>query len=153
VQVGPTYKPPFNPNDPATPIAWKHVKVNLTQFKNLTGIQIGLESSVREEYANGTGTANLIDNIMIRRSIVGMKENLLAGQLHVFPNPSNGNFSVSLPAGKAYSLEVTDLTGKIIQKLTANGETNLKLDNTAKGIYLLKVTSEGATAVRKLIVE
>jgi hypothetical protein len=157
VQEGPTYRPPFDPTNPATPIVWKHYKIDLFAFKNLTGLQIGLESSVKEEYANGTGPANLLDNIMVVRRLVagptGMKENTLASQLTVFPNPSNGLFNVSLPAGKAYNLEVTDLTGKVIRTQKANGETQLKLDNTAKGIYLLKVTSEGATTVKKLIVE
>jgi hypothetical protein len=156
-QVGPTYRPPFDPTNPATPIAWKHYKVDLTQFKNDPSVLIGLESSVKEAFANGTGPANLLDDVMVLRRLVsgptGVKENALASQLNVFPNPSNGQFNVSLPAGKAYNLEVTDLTGKVIRAQKANGNTQLKLENTAKGIYLLKVTSEGATTVKKLIVE
>jgi hypothetical protein len=153
-QVVPTFRPPFDPNNPATPIAWKHIKVDLSPFKNLTGVQIGLESSVKEAYANGTGTANLVDNIRIACSrIMGEKENALASQVNVFPNPSTGLFQVSLPAGKAYSLEVTDLTGKTIHRQTATGNAQLKLENQAKGIYLLKIIGEGNTSVRKLIVE
>jgi hypothetical protein len=152
-QVGPTHRPPFDPSNPATPIAWKHITVDLSTYKNQSGLQIGLESSVKEAFASGTGPANLIDNIMIRCISLGVKENALASQVNVFPNPSNGLFNVSLPAGKTYSLEVMDLTGKLIQRQNATGDLQLKLDNTAKGIYLLKVTSEGATTVRKLIVE
>jgi hypothetical protein len=153
-QIGTTYRPPFT----GTPIVWKHYKVDLTQFKNDPTVMIGLESSVKEAYANGAGPANLLDNVMVLRRLVvsaptGVKENTLASQLNVFPNPSNGQFNVSLPAGKAYSLEVTDLTGKVICTQKANGNTQLKLENPAKGIYLLKVTSEGATTVKKLIVE
>jgi hypothetical protein len=149
-QVGPTYRPPFS----GTPITWTSYKVDLTAFKNQAGIQVGLESNVKEAYANGAGTANLVDNVMIKRRIIsGTKADVLATKLSVYPNPSNGNFNVSLENGKAYSLDVTDLAGKSILKQTAKGDTQLKLENAAKGIYLLKVSSEGATTVRKLIVE
>lgn len=152
-QVGPTYRPPFA----GTPINWQKVKVNLYAYRNDPNVRIGLESSVKEAYDNGNGTANLIDNVVVKRRIVqptGIKENQLSAQLSVFPNPSAGQFNISLPKGKTYQLEVTDLTGKTIRKEQANGSAvELNLTGTAKGIYLLKVTSEGSTVVRKLIVE
>ncbi len=115
-QVGPTYRPPFDPTNPATPNTWRRIKVNLFAYKNLPTILIGLESSVKEEFANGTGTANLIDNVTIVRRLAtptGVKENDLSSQLNVFPNPGNGMFNIDLPTGKTYELEVTDLTGKV----------------------------------------
>jgi hypothetical protein len=150
-QVGPTYRPPFT----GSPINWQKVKINLFSYKNLPSIQIGLESSVKEGFANGAGTANLLDNIYITRHIVnGVKADLLLSQVHVFPNPSTGIFNVDLPEGKVYQLEVTDLTGKVLYKQAANGGTNqLNLEGAAKGIYLLKVNSQNGSAVRKLIVE
>jgi hypothetical protein len=146
-----TYRPPFT----GTPIQWQRVNIDLSAFKNLTGLQIGLESSVREQYANGAGTANLIDNITISRSApnVGIRENVLASQLHVMPNPSTGNFLVSLPEGKTCQLEVTDLTGKHVMRQEAKGDTQLNLEKIAKGIYLLKVSNQDGSAVRKLILE
>jgi hypothetical protein len=71
----------------------------------------------------------------------------------VFPNPSASLFNVSLPAGKNYKLEVMDLAGKSILKQQTNGNTQLKLENAAKGVYLLKVSCEGNTTMRKLIVK
>ncbi len=155
-QEGPTYRPPFNPNNPATPNTWRHIKVDLFAYKNAPSIMIGLESNVMQDYANGAGTANLIDNVRIARRLVtttGVIENTLSSQLKVYPNPGNGLFNVSLPAGKAFNLEITDLTGKVIQRRKTLGETRLKLENTAKGIYLMKVTGEDGSAIRKLIVE
>ncbi len=102
-QVGPTYRPPFDPNNPATPNNWRRIKVDLSAFKNLPSIKIGLESNVMKEYNNGTGTANLIDNVTILRRLVmptGVKENALSAQLNVFPNPGNGMFHIALPTGK-----------------------------------------------------
>jgi hypothetical protein len=154
-QVGPTYNPPFS----GTPINWKKIRVDLTAFKNDPIVSIALESSVKEAYANGAGTANLIDNIEIKCIAVkpqqtGVKPDKLAAQVNVFPNPSTGLFNVELPKGKTYELQVTDLTGKVLMKQTAKGGSNqLNLEGTAKGIYLLKVSGDNGTAVRKLIVE
>jgi hypothetical protein len=153
-QVGPTFRPPFS----GTPITWQKVKVDLFAYKNDPSVMIGLESSVREAFANGAGTANLLDNVSVLRRLVvssptGVKENDLAKQLHVFPNPSKGSFFVSLKNGMDYNLKVTDLTGKVILTQKAKGETRLNLEGTAKGIYLLNVTSVNGAVVRKLIVE
>src|SRR4029077_16625069 len=113
IQVGPTYLPPFT----GSPISWQHIVVDLTKHQTQTGLQIGLESNVKEGYANGLGTANLIDNINIVRLVAkptqpsGLKGDLFTSQVHLFPNPSTGTFNIELPQGKTYQLVVTDLTG------------------------------------------
>ncbi|KAA9325473.1 T9SS type A sorting domain-containing protein [Adhaeribacter soli] len=149
-----TYRPPFSGTGGTT--NWTPIKISLLQYANLPNIQIGFESSVSEPYANGTGTANLIDNIRIRRvaaSPSGVSKGLLAGQVNVYPNPSAGIFQVSLPEGKVYQLEVTDLTGRRILSKETRDNTSLDLSKAAKGIYLLKVTTQGASTMKKIIVE
>ncbi|MBK0401882.1 T9SS type A sorting domain-containing protein [Adhaeribacter sp. BT258] len=150
-QTGQTYQPPFS----GLPINWQKVKVDLTKYINDPFVKIGLESIVKEAYDNGNGTANLIDNIEIRRvGYTGVKDATLAAQLNVFPNPGNGIFNVELPESKTYELIVSDLAGKVmIKQVVKGGRSQLKLEGTAKGIYLVKVTSEKGTAVRKLIIE
>ncbi|MBK0404886.1 T9SS type A sorting domain-containing protein [Adhaeribacter sp. BT258] len=160
-QVGQTYWPPFGGYPAGIPAPWKTIKVNLTPYKNKGTIQIGLESNVKEEYANGTGTANVIDNIQIVRvacsTCVGISENILQSNLIVFPNPSTGLFNLQIPTTiRDYAVEVTDLTGKLVKQQTVTnnaGTTQLNLNGTAKGIYILKIASEGNVATRKLIVE
>ncbi|KAA9333616.1 T9SS type A sorting domain-containing protein [Adhaeribacter soli] len=154
-QVGPTYRPPFS----GTPISWQQVNVDLSSYKAAGIIRVSLESSVSEEYDSGSGTANLIDNIRVfTQNPSGMKTDLLAGNLHVFPNPSAGLFYVSLPTGKPFAMEVTDLAGRRVKQVSVNQNNNntttpLNLAGVAKGIYLLKISSEGSSTVRKLIVE
>ncbi|MBK0404887.1 T9SS type A sorting domain-containing protein, partial [Adhaeribacter sp. BT258] len=127
-------------------------------YKNKGGIQIGLESNVREAFDNTNGTANVIDNIQVQRiTVLGMKENILQSNLVVFPNPSTGLFNLKVPVTtRNYSVEVMDLTGKLVKQQTVTnntGTTQLNLNGTAKGIYILKIASEGNVATRKLIVE
>jgi hypothetical protein len=155
-QVGPTYRPPFA----GTPINWQKIRVNLSSYKTQPTIEIGLESNVKEEYDNGNGTANLIDNIKVQRIIVsttGIAENSLKNNLVIYPNPSAGIFNLNVPVAiRSYKIEVLDLTGKVMKQQvesqnTGTGQLNLK--GATKGIYLLKITSEGQTAIQKLIIE
>ncbi|HSI90305.1 MAG TPA: T9SS type A sorting domain-containing protein [Adhaeribacter sp.] len=152
-QIGDTYRPPFDPSNPATPITWQRIRVDLTAYKHLSNVEIGLESSVKEEFANATGPANLIDNLILSRRVTGLKDNVLQSQISVYPNPSAGIFNVTAPNGK-YTIEVADLTGRTILKQNANGTSaRLNLSEAAKGIYLMKITSEGSIATKRLVVE
>ncbi|HSI91135.1 MAG TPA: hypothetical protein VK927_08460, partial [Adhaeribacter sp.] len=91
-----TYQPPFS----GTPIAWQRINLDLSALKNQPSIEIAFESSVKEEFANGTGTANLIDNIrVLRSSPLSTASALSTSQVQVYPNPSAGIFTVTAPAG------------------------------------------------------
>ncbi|KAA9340933.1 LamG-like jellyroll fold domain-containing protein [Adhaeribacter soli] len=149
-QVGATYRPPF-----AGSGNWQKIKVDLTTYKNLPSIDIDLESSVAEPYANGNGPANLVDNInVVNRIVLGTRNAFSQKNLTVFPNPSRGMFTVELPDANAYTLEVTDLTGKVIKTQKAvSGKNMLDLNDSAKGVYLLKVSSKNGIAFKKLIIE
>ncbi len=145
-----TYRPPFN----GTPIVWQRINLNLTSFKSQPSLEIAFESSVNDAFTNGTGNANMIDNIQILRSApAGVKNDLTENLVNLFPNPSNGIFNLNaVKAG--YSLEVTDLTGRtILQQKVAGKTAQLDLNNQANGIYLLKIESDGKTGIRKIIVE
>ena len=151
-QIGATYRPPFA----GTPIDWQKVYVDLSAYKNLSNIQVGLESSVAEPFAAGAGTANLIDNIRIQRvNPTGITDKVFQSAINVYPNPSNGVFSVNVPTAKAYTLEVTDLTGRVVKREVIKGSSQAQLDlsGNAQGVYMLKITAEGAIAVQKLIIE
>lgn len=88
-------------------------------------------------------------------SQVGISKPTLLNSFQVYPNPSHGEFTVSVPAAKNYSLEITDLTGRVLKKevIRDSNRAKLNLKGQAQGVYLLKITSEGASAVHKLIVE
>ena len=73
----------------------------------------------------------------------------------VFPNPTNGNFSIDL--GESYpttSIIITDLLGKTIQtnEFSDNQILNLKIEEPA-GIYLLKIESGNQNVVIRLVKE
>ncbi|MDX5347211.1 MAG: T9SS type A sorting domain-containing protein [Hymenobacteraceae bacterium] len=151
VQIGQTYQPPVN----STGTNWQRISVDLTPYKNLGVVRIGLESSVRESYRGGAGHANMIDSIVVR-DLVGIQEDLFAKSINVYPNPTNGIFNIAVGAdnNQAYTVEVTDLSGRTVKTARiSNGarETVLVMTAHAKGVYLLKVMSEGNIATKKLV--
>ncbi|TND07193.1 MAG: hypothetical protein FD123_3338 [Bacteroidetes bacterium] len=67
-----------------------------------------------------------------------------AGMLRVYPNPANGNVSLDLPAISFdhASIKLVDVTGRIVETLTTNGEQRIQLRRQSPGIYFVEVTGE-----------
>ena len=74
----------------------------------------------------------------------------------LYPNPSNGNFTVQLPQDftGAYQVEVVNMTGQVIHResnLTANvWSANLE---AANGIYVVRVVMEGKQFRLPIVIE
>lgn len=68
----------------------------------------------------------------------------------VYPNPSKNTFMVSAPENSL--LTIISTQGAIIsEQKTKTETTEINLNNQAAGIYFIKITSEGKTVTRKLI--
>jgi trimeric autotransporter adhesin len=74
--------------------------------------------------------------------------------LSLFPNPSNGSFSIELPEhGQTISLSVEDITGRVIETatLTTNSSKySFTLSHATKGIYIVKAISTTEVYLGKL---
>lgn len=74
----------------------------------------------------------------------------------VYPNPSNGQFQVTLGSGAGIEkVEILDLSGKQLQVLAGSTETGLSvnLKGLARGVYLVKVYSANSTGTTRVVVE
>jgi hypothetical protein len=76
----------------------------------------------------------------------------------IFPNPSRGEFTLSLDLKGLVSVQVFDAQGRLVHTEAFNaqsGTTNKTLDlsNMAKGTYLLKVNNSGAALTELLVIE
>ena len=69
----------------------------------------------------------------------------------MYPNPSNGNFSID-NSNKAFSVEIYNVLGqKVFERKNADG-SNLSVTNLNKGVYLVKITDDTKSLIKKLII-
>jgi hypothetical protein len=74
----------------------------------------------------------------------------------VFPNPSSGNFTInsSLPAGSISSIEITDVSGRIVKAISSpSNSITVDRKTMADGMYYVKVRSASGDAVKKIILQ
>ncbi|CAM2875404.1 endonuclease [Flavobacterium frigoris] len=69
----------------------------------------------------------------------------------IYPNPSNGSFTID-NSNKAFSVEIYNLLGqKVFESNNTNG-TALSVLHLDKGLYLIKITDDAKTSVKKIII-
>lgn len=85
-------------------------------------------------------------------SNLSVKQNSISG-LNVYPNPvSNGVLYITSNSSNAKTVSVYDILGKqVVGSKTVNNAVNVS--NLMKGAYIVKITEEGNTETRKLIIE
>ncbi|NDI97908.1 T9SS type A sorting domain-containing protein [Flavobacterium sp. LaA7.5] len=73
--------------------------------------------------------------------------------LKIFPNPLSGSvLTITSDANAAKTVAIYDVLGKqVINTVTTTGTVNVS--NLTSGIYIVKITEEGKTATRKLVVK
>ncbi len=73
--------------------------------------------------------------------------------ISIYPNPNNGKFTVNNPEANTINIDVFNVLGeKVYSKISNEANTVVELNNHAKGVYLVKVTSNGNTTTTKITV-
>lgn len=81
----------------------------------------------------------------------GVNENTIAG-LKVYPNPvTNGKLFISTASNGEKKVAIYDVLGKQVVNTTATESVNVS--NLKGGVYIVKITEEGKTATRKLVIK
>ena len=78
--------------------------------------------------------------------------NVIVG-LKIYPNPSkNGIVFIETAANAERTIVFYDVLGKKVFNTTTS-ETSVNVNNLRQGVYIVKITEEGKTATRKLVIE
>lgn len=83
-------------------------------------------------------------------------ENTLDNAVQLYPNPNKGQFTLAVQGVNEAHVSITGLDGKVVyaEKLTAtNGINKTIVLEAASGLYLVRITGNEGTVVRKLIIE
>lgn len=104
----------------------------------------------------GTEAANtnrqvVIDNLTWTAPNLSVKQNSIAG-LQVYPNPVvDGKLYINTTANASKEVVIFDVLGKQVVKTITDNAVNVSKLNA--GVYIVKVTEEGNTATRKLVIK
>ncbi len=79
----------------------------------------------------------------------GVNSSIFDNEIEIFPNPTNGKINIKSETVK--HVEITNELGESIMNLKGTNEINLK--NFPKGIYIIKVLTDKAVQVNKIILE
>ena len=73
---------------------------------------------------------------------------------NVYPNPSNGVFTIELDATEKHDITVNNALGQTVISTTTNGmNTTIDLSKFDKGVYTVELKNNSSTYVEKVIVE
>jgi hypothetical protein len=109
--------------------------------------------------ANGCTAA---DNVtFISLICLGLEHALGIEGLEVYPNPSQGQFSITVTLREAFqqaTLRILDVQGKEVWKNArkhpaANWSESLDLNALPKGIYTVELNADGQKVTRKMILQ
>ncbi len=84
----------------------------------------------------------------------------IPSEMNIFPNPGNSivNLSLNIDATKIIDIEIIDLLGKSIEKISFTGKTNqslipINISTLEQGMYFIKITTDKSNNVLKFIKE
>ena len=132
---------------------------NDQSFESLVYRSILYSTSAGRWYS-GYIDSRSFDQIWLRAlsdASIGIEEDVEINDLNVYPNPSEGDINIEISKGGDYSLQLIDMTGKVIDKqlstYNSNERVNLNYDHLPKGVYLLTVNGEGQTKTARVILK
>ncbi len=118
----------------------------------------GLENPITFRFYGYNAESNTgnfsIDNVAISGTVATLntKDEAISG-LKTYPNPLKGDLLyITSDSTSEKTVQIFDLLGNEKRRLHTV-DTTLNLTGLASGIYIVKVTQEGQTATRKLVVQ
>jgi hypothetical protein len=107
-----------------------------------------------EEYRNGVKIGEVIRNSEVPAEpcyLLSTDEVDFNELINVYPNPSNGIFTVETPVNTC--MDVFNVNGKLVYSSTFNEVKNrVELNNFSSGIYTVRFTSNRQSAIKKIVV-
>ena len=87
---------------------------------------------------------------------VKVNENVIYGEVEIFPNPSSGSLTIHLQNQNECQIKVIDLLGNTIYDqiyIQHNRKISLDLSENPEGLYFLKIKSNNVNFIEKIVLK
>ncbi len=91
------------------------------------------------------------DSLQFAVTPVGIADNETNSTFEIYPNPSNGNFTVLLPQNTR-CVTIFNATGQLVQKTENNFQSQMNIAMQKNGVYFVIVNTDNKTFTKKIIV-
>jgi|MDTF01.1.fsa_nt_gb hypothetical protein len=124
--------------------------VDLTSIGNVV-FELGSTAGVFDEVSGATISVDyirLVDAVSVNEAVVN--------SLNVYPNPATDQLNVVFDATSTSTVELTDLTGKVVDTQSANaGANTISFDvvNVNSGVYFVSIKNAGGNSAQKVIIK
>jgi hypothetical protein len=101
-------------------------------------------------YSNGDAAA--IRMLTSDENIVSLDDEELSG-LSIYPNPSNGILNVDVSKNDNYSVQISDIIGKVIVDDKITSSTTFDLKHLDGGVYFVNISNNEISKTEKIVIE
>jgi hypothetical protein len=124
---------------------WRPETVDLTPYVNNANVLIAFKGT------SGYGNYAWVDDININ-SVIGIEDAALANAVSVYPNPSNGVFTIEAGYGQTVGVHVLNQMGQeVVKSFEMNTATStIDLSNQAAGTYFILINDGDKIASKKV---
>jgi hypothetical protein len=103
--------------------------------------------------ANGCEGADTV-KVTVNKCTGINETSFIYSSVKLYPNPSNGHFTIEMPFDGSKQIAVYNMTGELISEVRTSDETQkVNLSEVAKGVYFIQINASGSNARYKVIVE
>ena len=96
------------------------------------------------------GVIHIIDGLLFANNSSINEDNI---EFTVFPNPSNGEITISNLKNENYKLEIMNALGQVILTDRVNSNITFDLNQFGKGVYFIELSNKNSLITQKVIIE
>lgn len=125
---------------------------NVSQGAFTPGAVAGTFSPVYSYTDAATGCSNSASVSIVVDNCTGVNSKAVSASLSVYPNPNNGEFVIELGNSEAKTIELSDLTGRVIlSESTTKDKISVNIRALTNGVYFVKIKGADSTDIIKVV--
>lgn len=140
------------PNDPNVTYNWSVTNgvINSGQGTNSVSVTFSGSGSVSVTLTDGGCQGTDTKNVTATPTAIDEASGINA---NIYPNPSNGIFTLQLERTDALSIRIMDVSGKVLRSEQLSGSTlyNIDMQSAPIGVYVMEIETNEGKSFKKLV--